>query len=646
MSNSPLATRFDWAYSGNYTQGRQEKLRGIVIHHACSYNIDSVARTFQTKGRNGSAHYCVCGKDISLMVDESNTAWHCSNWHGNNRTIGIETCNETLAPDYKISDQTFDTLCRLVADIAKRNGFGKLQYLPDGDGTGITGHKDWVGASTACCPLDVTDVLTDKGFVSLRNVTKKHKVAQWDTKTMKVSFANPISIVGPFNATVKKIRYTELTNDHTVFTKQIERRRTANRGKWTGKYEAKKWGSSDRFTFPVEAKYHGKGLGELTPDEIEYLLWVQADGHYMYDKRKGGCHFGIEFHFSKQRKINRVISLLEDLGKTYTFKTKRNGTVSIRIYGKSEIEWAETYLCNKELTWDWLKINDEQYARFKETILLADGCVANTSYSSKSQTNIDIAQAILQLHGQTSVIYREKKYPRLFFGAHTYSIDGRFGEEFRETEVGCVSMPKGTLIVRQYGKIQLIGNCPGPWLYPRLPELVKRANDINYPPAPTITWTKMGTPRKMLALAGAKLVEIKTGKVVKTYNEDTEIDMYDRGVFEGKTYYRSQYSHDKGIENGIISTSITEVPTKPTPEPATGEPSEPTQEPEPATSEPSDPHQNSQNDKTNTTDKPSQDSQTGSDTTGSNEVASRGIARLFQIIWNFIKSIFTRKGKK
>lgn len=337
MSNSPLVTRVDWAYSGNYSQGRQEKLRGIVIHHACAYNIDSVARTFQTKGRNGSAHYCVCGKDISLMVDESNTAWHCSNWHGNNRTIGIETCNETLAPDYKISDETFNTLCRLVAEIAKRNGFGKLEYLPDGDGTGITGHKDWVGASTAC---------------------------------------------------------------------------------------------------------------------------------------------------------------------------------------------------------------------------------------------------------------------------------------------------------------------PGPWLYPRLPELVKRANDINYPPAPTITWTKMGTPRKMLALAGAKLVEIKTGKVVKTYNEDTEIDMYDRGVFEGKTYYRSQYSHDKGIENGIISTSITEVPTKPTPEPATGEPSEPTQEPEPATSEPSDPHQNSQNDKTNTTDKPSQDSQTGSDTTGSNEVASRGITRLFQIIWNFIKSIFTRKGKK
>lgn len=149
MSNSPLITRTDWAYSGNYTQGRSEKLRGIVIHHACATTINSVAKTFQTVGRNGSAHYCVCDNDISLMVDEGNTAWHCSNWHGNCRTIGIEVCNTDLKT-LDISDKSFETLCRLVADIAKRNGFGRLEYLPDGDGTGITGHKDWVGAYTDC----------------------------------------------------------------------------------------------------------------------------------------------------------------------------------------------------------------------------------------------------------------------------------------------------------------------------------------------------------------------------------------------------------------------------------------------------------------------------------------------------------------
>lgn len=149
MSYSPMVNRVGWAYEGNYTKGREEKLRGIVIHHACATTLQSVINTFQTPGRNGSAHYVVRDDQVGVMVNEEDTAWHCSNWHGNCRTIGIEVCNANL-DDYAISDKSFDTLCKLVADIAKRNGFGKLEYLPDGDGTGITGHKDWVGAYTDC----------------------------------------------------------------------------------------------------------------------------------------------------------------------------------------------------------------------------------------------------------------------------------------------------------------------------------------------------------------------------------------------------------------------------------------------------------------------------------------------------------------
>lgn len=150
MSNSSLVTTTGYADKGNYTKGRSQKLRGIVIHHAVATTAQSVINTFKKVGRNGSAHYCVQDNIVALMVDESDTAWHCSNWNGNCRTIGIEVCNSTLAPDYKISDESWKTLVKLVADIAKRNGFGKLEYLPDGDGTGITGHKDWKGASTAC----------------------------------------------------------------------------------------------------------------------------------------------------------------------------------------------------------------------------------------------------------------------------------------------------------------------------------------------------------------------------------------------------------------------------------------------------------------------------------------------------------------
>ena len=150
MARSPLTTRVDMAHPSNYSKGRAAGVGGIVIHHACATTIESVANTFKRAGRNGSAHYTVCGNQISLMVDEADTAWHCSNLWGNNRTIGIETCNSTLAPDYKVADDTMETLARLVADIAKRYGLGKLYINPSEDLPKLSGHKDWYGASTSC----------------------------------------------------------------------------------------------------------------------------------------------------------------------------------------------------------------------------------------------------------------------------------------------------------------------------------------------------------------------------------------------------------------------------------------------------------------------------------------------------------------
>lgn len=150
MSQSPMVTRQWWANGTNYTVGRQDKIRGIVIHHAASTSLDSIGQAFSQPGRGGSAQYGVDGNQVHQYVREEDTAWHCSNWAGNNATIGIETTNSTGAPEWKVSNETFDTLCKLVADIAKRNGLGKLWINPDADYPALSGHKDWYGAATVC----------------------------------------------------------------------------------------------------------------------------------------------------------------------------------------------------------------------------------------------------------------------------------------------------------------------------------------------------------------------------------------------------------------------------------------------------------------------------------------------------------------
>lgn len=151
MSQSSLVTRQWWANPSNYTAGRSDTIHGIVIHHAASTSLDSIGQVFSQYGRQGSAHYGVGGNQIHQYVREEYTAWHCGDWAGNSCTIGIETTNSTGAPTWQVAEDTFNTLVKLVADIAKRNGLGRLKFEPDGTYPTLSAHRDW---SPTYCPGD------------------------------------------------------------------------------------------------------------------------------------------------------------------------------------------------------------------------------------------------------------------------------------------------------------------------------------------------------------------------------------------------------------------------------------------------------------------------------------------------------------
>lgn len=151
MSQSSLVTRQWWANPSNYTAGRSDTIHGIVIHHAASTSLDSVGQVFSQYGRGGSAHYGVKGTQVHQYVREEDTAWHCGDWAGNCCTVGIETVNSTGAPDWLVDDETLETLCKLVADIAKRNGLGRIKFEPDGTYPTLSAHRDW---SPTYCPGD------------------------------------------------------------------------------------------------------------------------------------------------------------------------------------------------------------------------------------------------------------------------------------------------------------------------------------------------------------------------------------------------------------------------------------------------------------------------------------------------------------
>ena len=147
MSKSNLTQIVVPADEGNYTKGRSGRsIEAITLHHmAGRLTAEQCGRIFQAKGRYGSSHYGV-GYDGSIAnyVDEEDTAWTNSNWDSNCKSITIEISDNDNS--WYVNDTTLNAVIKLVADIAKRRGLGKL--VP---GKNLTWHSMFTNTT---CPGD------------------------------------------------------------------------------------------------------------------------------------------------------------------------------------------------------------------------------------------------------------------------------------------------------------------------------------------------------------------------------------------------------------------------------------------------------------------------------------------------------------
>ena len=146
MAVSPLATEAYPAYAGNYSgPAARTNITEITIHHMAGVlSAAQCGGIFQRPGRNGSSHYGIgVNGEIAWYVDETCVAWTNSNWPSNQRAITIENSNSATGGEWPVSDATLNSLIKLVADIAKRNGLGTL--VP---GKNLTWHSMY--AATTC----------------------------------------------------------------------------------------------------------------------------------------------------------------------------------------------------------------------------------------------------------------------------------------------------------------------------------------------------------------------------------------------------------------------------------------------------------------------------------------------------------------
>lgn len=185
MTNSKLATETYYAYSGNYTKGRNTKITEICIHHMAGVlTAKQCGAIFQKEGRRGSSNYGI-GKngEIAVYVDEKNTAWCNSNWNSNCRAVSIETSNSKTGGDWLVSDKVLESLIKLVADIAKRNNMGTLVK-----GKNVTWHSMYTNTA---CPgkylLSKMDYIVNKANEINKTEEKELKIVQIEKKKIKLN---------------------------------------------------------------------------------------------------------------------------------------------------------------------------------------------------------------------------------------------------------------------------------------------------------------------------------------------------------------------------------------------------------------------------------------------------------------------------
>ena len=483
MGNSPLAKYTK--ISPNKTSPRNHKIDTVTIHcYVGQASVESMGAWFAEEAAKCSCNYAI-GSDgrIAVIVDEKDRSWCTSNASNDHRAITIECASDNKHP-YAVTDNVYKSLIKLLADICERNDIKKLLWKDDKSLIGkvhlqnMTVHR-WF-ANKECVPT-FSEVLTRTGWVPLSDIEIGDEIACADLDNLNITFEEVYDMV--------PVREQDTyTNNELTATKNHRMVYSHQQSKTTYKIEDFKHllNSGSNVYIPLAGYSNFVGL-PVTDDMLKFLIAAQADGHYMYDIRKGDnakSYYGIEFHLVKPRKIERLIEIIESNNLAYKRTNQSNGSVKIRIYNQDNInivnDICEKYLHNKCFTWEWINMSPEQAQLFLNEIMLWDGCTAANIYSSKDKINLDIVSAVSAINGVGSRVYgcniQFRNSPYITLGENTKRHARQNGGRY--TKVTCVSVKTGIFLMRQDGKTFIVGNCPGEYLYERHEKIAKAVNEL------------------------------------------------------------------------------------------------------------------------------------------------------------------------
>lgn len=318
------------------------------------------------------------------------------------------------------------------------------------------------------CYSSDTEVLTNRGFIFFKDLTINDLVAQvLDDGTYE--FVTPLKIV---NEQYKGKMYhfkdhhgkvdQLVTPNHRMIYKQIN---PTNHSLITEKVvfaeDMKNQGNYLNY-FERSAKAQNKGKS-LTPLERLNIAF-QADGSYTT-----GCNNSIRFSFSKQRKIDRLATLLTE------------SSIPFKIYNLADGKKEFNISLSKEKVlkdFSWVDISDlcsNWCSEFIEELKHWDSSIRSEGrfkYDTTTESCSKVVELIALSAGKGAFTSRSednrKEHFSEIFTTHIMDNNKCGGQSWSKEEVDyegtihCVQVPTGRLVVKRNKSIIVCGNSGNP----------------------------------------------------------------------------------------------------------------------------------------------------------------------------------------
>lgn len=313
-----------------------------------------------------------------------------------------------------------------------------------------------------------TEILTDKGYKKLKNVTTADRVAQFSEKTGLVTYVHPIRTIKKkptrrvYSVKLGDKDSVVMTGGHELLLKSVH----------TGKYHKKELEDvafTQQWRMPTASMFNGEASG--ISDYERLLIALQADGTLIEGKQVSRARITL----SKPRKIERFHKLISSCAEKGYISwrgtveiPKRPGRVAWNFQLKERINFKDLTnvfsfdepparakaIVQEMLEWDGYKGTTKKPAMYYSSIVknnadlfCALGCIAGYS-ASQSICHDNRSPSYSDVYRCTLVL---KQYRQL----------GEMGKTEIEwdDDVYCVTVPDGNIVIRAGLHHYVVGNC-------------------------------------------------------------------------------------------------------------------------------------------------------------------------------------------